>query len=116
TSTKSDDTAAELRSQSETGKRLALQAPLTEGSLWRAIWVMSWPLMLTTIAGSAVGIADVQVAGYLGSDTQAAVGLSEHILFLFIVFIMSVSVGTTAIVSRAFGAKRNEEAIHATAQ
>src|SRR5688572_474284 len=92
------------------------EAPLTEGSLWRAIWVMSWPLTITTVSGSIVGMVDVQVAGMLGPSVQAAVGLSEQILFLFMIFIMSVGVGTTAMVSRAYGAKEMQQATDATAQ
>lgn len=91
-------------------------APLVEGSLWRAIWIMSWPLMITTVTSSIVGAVDIHVAGYLGSAAQAAVGLAEQILFLFQVLIMSVGVGTTAIVSRAVGAGNIEEATTATAQ
>lgn len=90
--------------------------PLVEGSLWRAIWVMSWPLLLTTISSSIVGMVDLQVAGILGSAQQAAVGVCEHIIFLFVIFILSISVGTTALVSRAYGAGDVTEAVHATAQ
>jgi putative MATE family efflux protein len=86
-----------------------IDAPLVEGSLWRAIWIMSWPLLLMTISNSIVSIVDCQVAGRLGSVSQAAVGISEQVVFVFMVFIMSVSVGTTAVVSRAFGAKEHEK-------
>lgn len=92
------------------------EAPLTQGSLWKAIWIMSWPLVLTTVAGSIAGMVDIQVAGYLGSTAQAAVGLSEQILFIFMIFIMSVSVGTTAVVSRSFGAGNTDDTMAATAQ
>ena len=47
---------------------------------------------------------------------QAAVGLAEHIIFLFMVFIVSVGVGTTAIVSRAWGEKDRAAANYATGQ
>jgi MATE family multidrug resistance protein len=90
--------------------------PLVTGNLWLAIWTMSWPLLLTTIANSFIGLVDVYVARTLGSDTQAAVGLAEHVLFLFLLFILSVGVGTTAIVSRAFGAGDREDMIRATGQ
>lgn len=92
------------------------KAPLIEGSLWKAIWIMSWPLVLTTVAGSITGMVDIQVAGSLGSATQAAVGLSEQFLFIFMVIIMSVSVGTTAVVSRAYGSGNSAETIAGTAQ
>lgn len=91
-------------------------APLIHGNLWKAIWLMSWPLMVTTISASIIGMVDVQTAGFLGAPVQAAVGLSEHVMFLFIVFIMSLSTGTTAIVSRHFGERDLHAACRATAQ
>lgn len=91
-------------------------APLVTGNLWRAIWVMSWPLVLTTIANSMIGLADVKVADKLGASTQAAVGLAEHVLFTFMVAIMSIGVGTTALAARAFGAGEKEETYKATGQ
>ncbi len=90
--------------------------PLVTGNLWRAIWIMSWPLLLMTIANSFVGLVDVYVASFLGSNTQAAVGLAEHVLFLFLLFILSVGVGSTAIVARAFGAGDKASMIRATGQ
>jgi putative MATE family efflux protein len=90
--------------------------PLVEGNLWNAIWIMSWPLLLTTLAGSTVGIVDVQVAGMLGPSVQAAVGLSEQIIFIFSIFALSIGVGTTAIVSRAYGEENTEKASFACAQ
>ncbi len=94
----------------------ALKANLATGSLMKAIWSMSWPLMVTTISSSLVGIADMHVAGYLGSASQAAVGVSEQVLFILMIFIMSTGVGTQALVSRATGAEDKEEAARATGQ
>ncbi len=93
-----------------------LEAPLVHGGLWKAIWLMSWPLLISTVATSVVGVIDVQVSGYLTSAAQAAVGLAEQVIFLFVVFIFSVSVGTTAIVSREFGKGNTEATSAATAQ
>ncbi|MBI4533261.1 MAG: MATE family efflux transporter [Candidatus Melainabacteria bacterium] len=97
-------------------KASSTQTQLTQGSLWAAICNMSWPLMLTMVAGSVVGVADIQVAAFLGSAAQAAVGLSEQVMFLFMIFAMSVSVGTTAIVSRSFGSGETADSITATSQ
>ena len=77
---------------------------------------MSWPLLLTTIGNSIVGLVDVKVSSYLGSSAQAAVGLAEQILFMFMLFIMSVGVGTTALVSRAYGANDVEEMLDSAGQ
>jgi putative MATE family efflux protein len=92
------------------------RAPLVTGNLWRAIWIMSWPLLLTTIGNSIVGLVDVKVSSYLGSSAQAAVGLAEQILFMFMLFVMSVGVGTTALVSRAYGANDTEEMLTSAGQ
>lgn len=91
-------------------------APLVEGSLWRAIWIMSWPLLITTVANSLVGLTDLYVAGHLGSIAQAAVGLSEQIIFMFLLFIMATGTGTTALVSRYWGKGDRETAFDYTAQ
>jgi len=92
------------------------ESSLVHGSLWRAIWSMSWPLLLTTTSSSLIGLVDMQVAGSLGSTQQAAVGISEQILFLFMIFIMSIGVGTTAMVSRAWGAGNKAEAVECASQ
>jgi putative MATE family efflux protein len=91
-------------------------APLVQGSLWKAIWTMSWPLMITTVSASIIGMVDVQVAGYLGAPVQAAVGLSEQVMFLFMVFLMSLGTGTTAIVARHYGERDVNASARATAQ
>lgn len=107
---------SELTVDASVDKSNSRDAPLVEGSLWRAIWIMSWPLLLMTISTSLVSIVDCQVAGKLGSISQAAVGISEQVVFIFMVFVMSIGVGTTAIVSRAFGAQEHEKAIATAGQ
>jgi MATE family multidrug resistance protein len=107
-------------STDEIGTTVASQAkgaaPLVEGSLWKAIWTMSWPLLVTTIATSICGFVDVQVAGKIGSSAQAAVGLAEQVIFLFSLFIMSMGIGTTAIISRAYGERDEAQADHMAGQ
>lgn len=93
-----------------------LDAPLVHGGLWKAIWLMSWPLLISTFTMSTVGLVDVQVAAYLGRSAQAAVGLSEMVIFIFMIFIMSIGVGTTAVVSREFGEGNREGTLTGTAQ
>lgn len=105
-----------VEESSESAQNPQQAAPLVQGSLWHAIWTMSWPLVLTTLASSMVGLTDVSVAKYLGPAAQAAVGVSEQILFVFMVFLMSIAVGTTALVSRATGAGDRETAIRETGQ
>ncbi|HEY9775346.1 MAG TPA: MATE family efflux transporter [Planktothrix sp.] len=104
------------RSESTANQASTGEGRLVQGSLWNAIWTMSWPLLLMTTSASLIGLVDMQVAGKLGSIQQAAVGVSEQCIFLFMIFIMSISVGTTALVSRAAGAGNHGEAVQSAAQ
>jgi putative MATE family efflux protein len=92
------------------------EAPLVQGTLWSAIWNMSWPMVLMTVCSSIVGLCDVQVAKVLGYSAQAAVGLAEMVVFMFMVFFMCMSIGTTAMTSRFIGEKNLEAAQEAIGQ
>jgi putative MATE family efflux protein len=87
------------------------EAPLVQGTLWAAIWKMSWPMVLTTVSSSIVGLCDVQVAKVLGYSAQAAVGIAEMIVFVYMVFFMCMAIGTTAMTSRFIG-ERNHKSAH----
>ncbi len=90
--------------------RTPASANLTTGPIWRSILTMSYPLLISTVSNSVIGIADVQVAKYLGTFSQAAVGVGEQVLFLFEVIIISMGIGTTALISKAWGANKVSKA------
>jgi len=94
----------------------AQEAPLVQGTLWAAIWNMSWPMVLMTVCSSIVGLCDVQVAKVLGYSAQAAVGIAEMVVFMFMVFFMCMSIGTTAMTSRFIGEKNMAAAHEAIGQ
>src|SRR5580698_5933094 len=94
----------------------APKAVLVEGNLWHAIWIMSWPLLLLMIGNAIVGVVDINLAQIYGASAQAAVGLADQVVFFFVALILSVSIGTNALVSRAFGARDRDLAIHTQGQ
>ncbi len=100
----------------EHNEKAKKEAVLVSGSLWHAIWIMSWPLLLLMLSNAVVGIVDVQLAQTFSASAQAAVGLGDQIVFLFVALILAASVGTNALVSRAFGARDQEEAISTQGQ
>lgn len=109
----------EISEQSPTPRTETVTYPdrtLAQGSLWNTIWKQSWPLVIATVCSSLIGTADVQVAGLIGPSAQASVGLAEHIIFMFNIFVLAIGVGTTAIVSRRWGENDRSGAAHATAQ
>lgn len=86
---------------------------ITRGTTWAAIWHMSWPLLLNMCTISVASFADVWVAGKLGSDTQAAIGICGQIGFFMIMLAVALSAGTTALVSRFWGAGDFKGAVEA---
>ena len=93
-----------------------LQTNLTIGNLWANIWQLSWPIFLIMIFNFVVGLTDVYVAGFISPEVQAAVGFVSQIYFLIIIVANAISIGTLALVSRAIGAGRTEEAVETAKQ
>lgn len=86
-------------------KSNSLDDRLVEGSIWSAIWHMSWPMMLQMLIISLASFADVWVAGKLGSEVQAAIGICNQIWFLMLLLTVALSSGTMALISRFWGAR-----------
>jgi len=78
--------------------------PIVCGSLARAIWQMSWPLLAAYVLSSLIGLVDAYLAGFIGDAAQAAVGIGEQAIFLMAMLGTGLAIGTVACVSRSFGA------------
>lgn len=89
---------------------------IVSGSTWAAIWHMSWPGILQMLTISVASFADVWVAGKLGPEVQAAIGIGGQIWFFMTLFAVALSAGTTALVSRFWGARDYKGAIEASRQ
>jgi putative MATE family efflux protein len=89
---------------------------LTTGSTWKNIWYMSWPMLLVMFFNFLVGITDIYVAGFLGPEIQAIVGFVGELYFFIIIVANAISIGTVAMLSRAVGAGKFEDALSVTRQ
>jgi len=89
---------------------------IVSGSTWAAIWHLSWPGLLNMITIAIASFTDVWVAGKLGPDVQAAIGIGGQIWFFMTFLAVALSAGTTALVSRFCGARDREGAIEASRQ
>jgi MATE family, multidrug efflux pump len=76
--------------------------------LLKESWAMGWPMILIMFFQFAIGLTDVYVAGYLGTDVLAAVGYVAQLYWTLMIMANGLSVGTVSMVSQAYGAKSNE--------
>jgi len=82
---------------------------LTEGSIYRNIWTLSWPIIIASILQTGFSLVDMLWVGRLGSSAIAVVTLSGTIMFLVITLSASVGTGTTAMVARFVGVRNNKD-------
>ena len=89
---------------------------ITKGSLWAAIWHMAWPLFLNMVTIAVASFVDLYVAGRLGSNVQAAIGMGGQIWFFMVLLAVALSAGTNALVSRFWGEGSLEKTVQAARQ
>ncbi|TVS15855.1 MAG: MATE family efflux transporter [Gammaproteobacteria bacterium] len=88
--------------------------PAADASLRPGIWELAWPSILTNLLFAMVGIVSIKVVATLGPAAAAAVTVGNQVFFTLQAIMMAVSVGTTALVARAWGARDFDEAIRTT--
>jgi putative MATE family efflux protein len=88
----------------------------TQGSISRAILLLSVPMMLEMAMESTFAIVDVYFVSSLGASAVATVGLTEAVLTLMYAVAIGFSMGTTAMVARRIGEKNPREAADSAVQ
>jgi len=76
----------------------------------RVIWSLAWPVIVTMLSESLVGLVDMLFVATLGAPSVAAVGVGAQILGGVAVTMTAVGTGTLALVARAIGGARIADA------
>jgi len=72
----------------------------------RAIWILSWPILIESFLNSLVGLTDTVLAAGLSESATDAIGGASYVMWFIGLVIMSIGVGATALISRSVGGGR----------
>lgn len=85
---------------------------LTEGNIARQLIIFSVPLLIGNLFQQLYNTVDSIIVGnYVGGQALAAVGTSTPLINLLIGFFMGIAAGAGVIISRFYGAGKEEELI-----
>jgi multidrug resistance protein, MATE family len=84
------------------------QAKVQVPGILKESWSFGWPMILIMFFHFSIGMADVYVAGYLGTEVLAAVGYVAQLYWTLMILANGITVGTVSMVSQAYGAKSDE--------
>lgn len=74
------------------------------------IWQLAAPSIMANLMFSMVAMIQTKFVGGLGASAVASVGAGQRVFFALQAVLMAISVGTTALVARSWGAGQREEA------
>lgn len=76
----------------------------------RHVWRLAWPTIVSNLLFTTVGFVHIKIVAQLGTTSVAAVTTGHRVFFLVQAVLMGVSVATTAMVARCWGAQQIREA------
>ncbi len=89
---------------------------LPETNLGKATFKLALPAIMEMLMQTLLGFADMAMVGSLGAVAIAAIGLSDLPMMTAMSLFAALSVGTTALVARAIGARNQTEASNVAKQ
>lgn len=85
-------------------------ADIAISSSTRRVWQLAWPTIVSNLLFTTVGFMHIKIVSGLGTHAVAAVTTGHRVFFLVQAILMGVSVATTALVARNWGAGNRSRA------
>lgn len=76
-------------------------------TMWMAIFVVSWPVLVESLLNAMVGIVDTALAAQISEAATSAIAIASYFQWFIGLIAISLGVGATAMVSRAMGKGRD---------
>ena len=82
----------------------------------RALWQLTWPLLIGQLASVGMAVADVAMAGHASAQDLAGVSLGASIWMIVVVTLMGVMMSVNPLVAHHVGAKEFSKVPHLVRQ
>ncbi|WP_406684040.1 MATE family efflux transporter [Seonamhaeicola sp. MEBiC1930] len=92
------------------------QKEFTSGSIRKAIFMLSVPMILEMLMESIFALVDIMYVSRVSVNAVATIGLTESVITLIYAVAIGLSIAATAIVARRVGEKNYKEASKAAVQ
>ena len=91
-------------------KKLFSAIDMARGTPWKKLLLFTLPLLIGNLFQQMYGTADAIILGrYVGDNALAAVGSTLPLIFLIMVLLMGIAIGSGIMVSQYFGAKSRDD-------
>jgi len=85
-------------------------------TMWHAIFVLAWPVLIESMLAALVGLVDTTLAAGLSEAATDAIGVASYFNWFVNLLGISLGIGATALVSRSIGKGRTAVANAALGQ
>src|SRR5690554_2040218 len=87
-----------------------MSSSILQGNLKRSVLFLALPVVARLFLQMLVGVADLAMVGRISPAAISAVGMSNQVFILSAAVLNAFTVGTTALVARMVGARKEEQA------
>lgn len=88
-----------------------MKKSLTQGSVFKTLLSFSLPFLLSYFLQTLYGMANLFIVGqFNGTESTTAVSIGSQVMHMLTVMIVGLAMGSTVMIGKAIGARKQEEA------